>query len=155
MKIEYGYTHSWWRNVIAPARIFGDKISLTFFKVTVRQRKNCFGPAQIRQILIFLVVMVTWNFYMTLDFQSKASLMFFSIFVPTDCSLLNHSNNNRVDKKNQVDVTFCILYFSSNNCSTCFGQPCAHHQELTTAWYYSLVLVCAVAAGRWSSPVGR
>ena len=57
-----------------------------------------------------------------------------------------------VDKKNQLDVTFCILYFSSNSCSTCFGQPCAHHQELTTAWCYSLVLVCAVAAGRWSSP---
>jgi hypothetical protein len=32
-----------------------------------------------------------------------------------------------------VVVTFCILYFSSNSCSTCFGQPCAHHQELTTA----------------------
>ena len=38
-----------------------------------------------------------------------------------------------VDKKNQLDFTFCILYFSSNSCSTCFGQPCAHHQELTTA----------------------
>ena len=38
-----------------------------------------------------------------------------------------------VDKKNQLDVTFCILYFSSNSCSTCFGQPCAHRQELTTA----------------------
>jgi len=60
-----------------------------------------------------------------------------------------------LDKKNQLDITFCILYFSSNNCSTCFGQPCAHRQELTTAWCYSLVLVCAVAAGRWSSPVGR
>ena len=60
-----------------------------------------------------------------------------------------------VDKKNQLDVTFCILYFYSNSCSTCFGQPCAHHQELTTVWCYSLVLVCAVAAGRWSSPVGR
>ena len=40
---------------------------------------------------------------------------------------------NSVDKKNQLDVTFCILYFSSNSCSTCFWQPCAHHQELTTA----------------------
>ena len=30
-----------------------------------------------------------------------------------------------VDKKNQLDVTFGILYFSSNSCSTCFGQPCA------------------------------
>jgi len=38
-----------------------------------------------------------------------------------------------VEKKNQLDVTFCILYFSSNSCSTCFGQPRAHHQELTTA----------------------
>jgi len=38
-----------------------------------------------------------------------------------------------VDKKNQLDVTFWILYFSSNCCSTCFRQPCAHHQELTTA----------------------
>ena len=37
-----------------------------------------------------------------------------------------------VDKKNQLDVTFCILYYSSNSCSTCFGQPCAHHQELKT-----------------------
>ena len=41
--------------------------------------------------------------------------------------------NKKMDKKNQLDVTFCILYFSSNSCSTCFGQPCAHHQELTTA----------------------
>ena len=38
-----------------------------------------------------------------------------------------------VDKKNQLMSLFCILYFSSNSCSTCFGQPCAHHQELTTA----------------------
>ena len=60
-----------------------------------------------------------------------------------------------VDKKNQLVATFCILYFSSNSCSTCFGQPCAHHQELTAAWCYSLVLVCAVAARRRSSPVGR
>ena len=41
--------------------------------------------------------------------------------------------NGSVDKKNQLDVTFCIIYFSSNSSSTCFGQPCAHHQELTTA----------------------
>ena len=59
---------------------------------------------------------------------------------------ISPANSISVDKKN---------HFSSNSCSTCFGQPCAHHQELTTAWCYSLVLVCAVAAGRWSSPVGR
>ena len=49
-----------------------------------------------------------------------------------------------VDKKNQLDVSFCVLYFSSNSCSTCFGQPCAHHQDLTTSLCYILVLVCAV-----------
>jgi len=44
-----------------------------------------------------------------------------------------NSELSGVDNKNQLDVTFCILYFSSNSCSTCFGQPCAHHQEMTTA----------------------
>ena len=43
------------------------------------------------------------------------------------------TTNISVDMKNQLDITFCILYFSSNSCATCFGQPCAHHQELTTA----------------------
>ena len=46
----------------------------------------------------------------------------------------------------QLDVTFCILYSSSNSYSTCFRQPCAHHQEMTPAWCFSPVLVCAVAA---------
>jgi hypothetical protein len=46
---------------------------------------------------------------------------------------IHDMKNFCVDKKNQLEVTFCILYFSSNSCSTCFGQPCAHHQELTTA----------------------
>jgi len=44
-----------------------------------------------------------------------------------------HNTKYCVDKKNQLDVTFYILYFSTNSCSTCFGQPRAHHQELTTA----------------------
>jgi len=35
-----------------------------------------------------------------------------------------------------------------------FRAQCAHHQELTTAWFYSIVLVCAVASGRLSRPVG-
>ena len=73
----------------------------------------------------------------------------------TGCIIVAPNTPVLVDKKNQIDVTFCIFYFFSNSFSTCFGQPCAHHQELTTAWCYSLVLVCAVAAGRWSRPVGR
>ena len=48
-------------------------------------------------------------------------------------SIIVAQNRACVDKKNQLDVTFCILYFSSNSCSTCFAQPCAHRQELTTA----------------------
>ena len=48
-----------------------------------------------------------------------------------------------VDKKNQLDVTFCILYFSSNSCSACFGQPCSHHRSwrlrdvIALCWYVS------------------
>jgi hypothetical protein len=59
------------------------------------------------------------------QFNQVPSILASMVFLPIqkDC----------VDKKNQLDVTFCILYFSSNSCSTCFGQPFAHHQELTTA----------------------
>ena len=85
------------------------------------------------------------------DFFSLLSLM---ITEPMSAAIWTEVGIG-VDKKNQLDVTFCILYFSSNSCSTCFGHPCAHHQKLTTAWCYSIVLVCAVAAGRLSRPVGR
>ena len=60
-----------------------------------------------------------------------------------------------IRKTNQMSlfVFFISLLIVAQHVS---GQPRAHHQELTTAWcYYSLVLVCAVAAGRLSSPVGR
>jgi hypothetical protein len=49
---------------------------------------------------------------------------------PTKPENNEQPSNKSVDKKNQLDVTFCILYFSSNGCSTCFGQPFAHQQEL-------------------------
>ena len=38
--------------------------------------------------------------------------------------------NIGVDKKNQLDVTFCILYFSSNSCSTCWIQ------KVTSSWFF-------------------
>ena len=64
-------------------------------------------------------------------------------------------HRNSVWIKNQLDVVFVFFISLLIVGSTCFGQPCAHHQELTAAWCYSLVLVCAVAAGRWSRPDGR
>ena len=51
----------------------------------------------------------------------------------TDHDVSHKIHMKSVDKRNQLDVTFCILYFSSNSCSTFFVQPCAHHQVLTTA----------------------
>ena len=63
-------------------------------------------------------------------------------------------NEMWIRKTNYMSL-FVSFISLTNSCSTCFGQPCAHHQELTTAWCYSLVLVCAVAAGSLSSPVGR
>ena len=78
------------------------------------------------------------------------SALYATVLLPVNCSfhsftpacnvLLEAWSNHvaklwyySVDKKNQLDVTFCILYLSSNSCSTCFGQPYAHHQDLTTA----------------------
>ena len=94
-------------------------------------------------------------------FTSVCIYNVFSISLLTECqrftcsvsclSTANGKLNTKtyVDKKNQLDVTFCIIYFSSTSFPTCFGQPCTHHQQLTTAWCYSLVLVCEL----WNEPI--
>jgi len=48
--------------------------------------------------------------------------------------------------RNQLDVTWCYIYFLFISNSTCFGQPCAHPQELTIRWFYRRVWCSAVAA---------
>jgi len=45
-------------------------------------------------------------------------------FLQTRCRLLIDLRLVSVDKKNQLDVTFCILYFSSNICSTWLPETC-------------------------------
>ena len=151
---------SWWKrplNVEWPLQIFMRDVWSQD-----QSPNSCNGETCINQV--FLLV-VPWH-----SLEAKLSFPFIFLqfnfislrrYVPVVCcskvvlkSTVLHNRYN-VDKKNQLDVTFCILYFSSNSCSTCFGQPCAHHQELTTTWCCSLVLVRAVAAGRWSRPVGR
>ena len=69
---------------------------------------------------------IKYTFYTYCDIKQMKLIVSLKQFCP-------HNHTFSVDKKNQLDATFCILYFSSNSCSTCFGQPCAHHQELTTA----------------------
>ena len=74
---------------------------------------------------------------------SYSSFLYSLLFLARDRNIVLYITNkfsrnpvnltHSVDKKNQLDVTFCILYVSSNSCSTPFGQPCAHHQEFTTA----------------------
>ena len=56
---------------------------------------------------------------------------------------------------NQLDVTQYYIYFFLFlliSCSTCFGPPCAHLQELTTYWYF---FTCGVVSWlcRQSDPV--
>ena len=66
--------------------------------------------------------------------STAAQFALLTVAMPTSSTDSEDTVTRKVmDKKNQLDVTFCILYFSSNSYSTCFGQPCAHHQELTTA----------------------
>jgi len=74
------------------------------------------------QIIVSLIEYFIYGFLIT--FTSIRAIPFI---------LPANRQRDSVDKKNQLDVTFCILYFSYNSCSTCFGQTCAHHQELTTA----------------------
>jgi len=43
-------------------------------------------------------------------------------------------HRNSVWDKKPSKCHFCVIaYFFFTSCSTCFGQPCAHLQELTTA----------------------
>ena len=137
-------------------RLWG-QISVTSFNGMSLFLKRI-AQAASHPVLLYILLFRSWQW--TKNYQTSSFLLRSSSFhYPVIILLFSVSCSNHflvsVDKKNQLDVTFCIFYFSSNSCSTCFGQPCAHHQELTIAWCYSLVLVCAVAAGRWSSPVGR
>ena len=75
---------------------------------------------------------------MSLKFYSNSSEPVILIWCSGECALW------KILIIKPTRCHFCILYFSSNSCSTCFRQPCAHHQELMTVWCYSLVLVCAV-----------
>jgi hypothetical protein len=89
-----------------------------------------------KQNTLYLAVS-TLRLVITEDFLSNISIRSdwannYSEIPPVDLQFTT-TRNFSVDKKNQLDVTFCILYFFSNSFSTCFGQPCAHHQELTTA----------------------
>ena len=69
---------------------------------------------------------VEWNLHVRVSvFQNCLFAIVVTCYVCSNIFII-------VDKKNQLDVNVCILYFCSNSCSTCFGQPCAHHQELTT-----------------------
>jgi len=54
--------------------------------------------------------------------------------------------SNQCGIRNQLDVTWCYNYFLFISCSTYFGQPCAHPQELTTQWFYRRVWFSPVAA---------
>jgi hypothetical protein len=51
-------------------------------------------------------------------------------FGPVCVFYMQNTYNLSVDKKNQLDVTFCILYFSSNSCSTCSGN----HAPIIRSW---------------------
>jgi len=138
----------------------------------LRAHVNCLNCVpNFSEFILFKNLSIPWSTVLPGELTGTQLVKDFSKFIEPESSLpysqertihpypqLGHSspclsipflkNHFNVDKKNQLDVTFCILNFSSNSCSKGFGQPCAHHQELTTAWCYSLVLVCAVAATR-------
>ena len=60
---------------------------------------------------------VTERYKYTRNSCVKSSINFWSNIIATKSWFW--TKDNSVDEKNQLDVTFCILYFSSNSCSTC------------------------------------
>ena len=48
--------------------------------------------------------------------------------------------------QNRLAACVSIEEYVAERSSTCFGQPCAHPQELTTQWFYRRVWCSAVAA---------
>jgi len=55
--------------------------------------------------------------------EKKKMMIILGSSFPFHMKYINGRNKRdiSVDKKKQLDATFCILYFSSNSCSTCFG----------------------------------
>jgi len=145
-------------NVTSPRRRWQASVPLILSSRPLQESAAPLGSSHNLQFkLVFTLMQCSfggcssyWNPYS--DVLIVSARLYWHILV---CGWWTVRRNSVWIRKNQLDVTFCILYFSSTSCSTCSGQPCAHHQELTTAWCYSLVLVCAVAAGRLSRPVGR
>ena len=87
------------------------------------------GVNRVYRFTVLLIQRVLLVDQTTTKTRSASSRFFLSVF-----SKMHKYLQWSVDKKNQLDVTFCILYFSSNSCSTCFGQPCAHHHIPTQGY---------------------
>jgi len=75
---------------------------------------------------------------MTLDFQSKASLMFVSIFIPTDCSLLNH-NHDRI----HVCDTLVFVSFTGLNAMKILSHQLEAMQNKTV---FGIAVLCIFVA---------
>jgi hypothetical protein len=79
---------------------------------------------------------------MTLYFQSKASLVFLSVVVPTDCIILNYIPNHI-----HVCKTFALDYFSWTECAeSYFTSACnrAEHDWCLALQFYVFFVVTKV-----------
>jgi len=76
---------------------------------------------------------------MTLDFQSKASLVFVLIFVSTDCSLLNYIHNHIRVCNLFVFVTFYGTERNENSFTSAWS-----HAKHDCDWYCSFVHFCSL-----------
>ena len=89
-----------------------------------------------------------WSRNQSWSFLHNTSLAFFTILPWVWRREVSPKLGYLCGIRNQQDVTWCFLYFLFISSSTCFGQPCAHPQELTTQWFYRRVWCSAVTMGR-------
>ena len=87
-----------------------------------------------------VALLLRLTYFPTCDSSKHLSVCFIIIIYTPITVNVKHTRSS-VDKKPTGCHVCVILYFSFTSCSTCFGQPCAHLQGLTTAQCYRHVLM--------------
>ena len=121
MKMELKLNRTRWCHVWGVAWYW--KIPKIFIRIT---QYSLFKPTNAQRISIKLhynccnIFRCPRTIFRELIFCVRWSYKLLKHYSWSDVWLTVHRKFS-VDKKYQLDVTFCILYFSSNSCSTCFG----------------------------------
>ena len=107
----------------------------------IRRGKFCYRPQNFTFVLRqkFVQVYVSHGLSVCCSKELSAATKYRqSVIIDKYYTMLNK-------KPTRCHLVLYYIYFPFISCSTCFGPPCAHPQELTTWWYFCRVWCSAVA----------